>query len=65
MESEKIQISASALFGRNNFFDVLDVLLDFTNLRMHVTNQVVLGLRKLFNSLSHFTQLFQHRVLTG
>src|SRR5438067_292641 len=38
-----------ALFGRNNFSDVLDVLLDFTNLRMHLTDQIVLGLRKLFN----------------
>jgi hypothetical protein len=29
---------------------VLDVFLDFANLRMHVTDQIVLGLRKLFMS---------------
>jgi hypothetical protein len=28
----------SALFGRNNFSNVLDVLLDFVNLRMHVSD---------------------------
>ncbi|OLE56684.1 MAG: hypothetical protein AUI36_15405 [Cyanobacteria bacterium 13_1_40CM_2_61_4] len=55
----------SAPFGRNNFSNVFDLLFDFTYLRVHVTNQIVLGLRKLFNADCHFMQLFQHRVLTG
>jgi hypothetical protein len=55
----------SALFGRNNFSNVFDLLLDFVYLRMHVTNQIVLRLRKLFNARCHFMQLFQRRLLTG
>ncbi|PYJ45654.1 MAG: hypothetical protein DME80_01765 [Verrucomicrobia bacterium] len=55
----------SAPFGRNNFSNVFDLLFDFAYLRVHVTNQIVLGLRKLFNADCHFMQLFQHRVLTG
>jgi hypothetical protein len=55
----------SALFGRNNFSNVFDLLLDFAYLRMHVTNQIMLGLRKLFNAGRHLMDLFQHRILTG
>src|ERR1700751_4530041 len=33
-----------APFGRNNFSNVFDLLLDFGYLRMHVTNQIVLRL---------------------
>jgi hypothetical protein len=34
-----IQINRrSALFGRNNFFNVFDVFLNFVNLRMHVAD---------------------------
>ncbi len=56
---------SSALFGRNNFFNGLDLLLDFVNLRMHVPDQIMLGLGKLFDARCHFMQLFQHRILTG
>ena len=55
----------SAPFGRNNFSHVLDVLLDFAYLWMHLSDQIVLGLRKFFNAHCHFMQLFQHRILTG
>jgi hypothetical protein len=39
----------------------LDVLLDFTYWRMHLANQIVLGLRKLFDARCHVRKLFQHR----
>jgi hypothetical protein len=55
----------SALFRRNDFSHVFDVLLDFINLRMHVADQIVLGLRQLFDAFCHFVQPFQHRILTG
>ena len=50
------EIDCSAPFGRNNFSNVFDVLLDFAYLRMHVTNQIVLGPRKLFNAGCHFME---------
>jgi hypothetical protein len=46
-------------FGRNSFFNVLDVFFNLANFRMQVTHQIVLGLGKLFNALCHFMQLFQ------
>ena len=61
-----IQIDGrSALFGRNNISNVFDVRLNFANLRMHVTDQIVLRPRKLFNARCHLMQLFQQRILTG
>jgi hypothetical protein len=54
-----------APFGRNNLSNVFDVLLDFAYLRMNVTNQIVLRLRKLFNAHCHFMQLSQQRILPG
>jgi len=33
----------SALFGRNSFFNVLDVFFNLANLRIHVTHQIVVG----------------------
>jgi len=59
------QSTRSAPFGRNNFSNVFYLLFDFAYLRMHVTNQIVLGLRKLFNTGCHLMDLFQHRILTG
>jgi hypothetical protein len=55
---------ASAIFWRNDLSHVFDVLFDFTNLRMHVADQIVLSLRQLFYTFRHLMQLFQHRILT-
>jgi len=44
--------------------DVLDMLLDFADLRMHFANQIVLGSGEPFDSPSHFVELLQHRVLS-
>jgi hypothetical protein len=60
----RINPGAQLYFGRNNFSNVFDLLLDFTNLRMHVTDQIMLGPRQLFNAVCHFMQLFQRRFLT-
>ena len=39
------------------------MLLDLIDLRMHLTDQIVLSLRKLFDAPCHLMELFQHRVL--
>lgn len=38
----------------DSFSTIFDVLLDLFNLRMHLTDQIVLPLRKLLDALCHF-----------
>jgi len=54
----------STLSGRNNFFNGFDLFLYLADLRMHVSNQFVLGPRKLLNTRCHFMEFFQRRILT-
>jgi len=47
--------NARLVFVRNSFSNVFHMLLDLINLRMHLTDQIVLDLRKLFDAPCHFT----------
>ena len=48
---------------RDRFRDILHVLFDLANLRVHFADQIMLGLRYLFDARRHFMQFFQHRIL--
>ncbi len=48
----------SAFLCRHCFLNSLDVLFDFADLRVNVANQIMPGLRKLFDALGHFLQFF-------
>jgi len=39
------------------------MLSDFADLRMNFADQIMLGLRNLFDARRHFVEFFQHRTL--
>ena len=49
--------------GRDGFRDILHVLFDLADLRVHFPDQIMLGPRELFDARRHFVQFFQHRIL--
>jgi len=49
--------------GRDGFRDILHVLFNLADLRVHFADQIMLGLRELFDAHRHFVQFFQHRIL--
>jgi hypothetical protein len=46
----------SALFGRNSFFNVLEVFFNLANLRVHVTHQIVVGHPEIICKNAVFSQ---------
>src|SRR2546423_1954164 len=61
--SGEISMNPSTFFRRNRFLYAFDVLFDFANLRMDVSNQFMSRFRNLLYAFGHFVQLFQHGIL--
>jgi len=53
----------SGIPGRDGFRDILHVLFDLADLRVHFPDQIMLGPREPFDTRRHFVQFFQHRIL--
>jgi hypothetical protein len=53
LNSQRFRLAAVASL-LNSFSNVFDLLLDLINLRMHLTDQIVLPLRKRFDAPCHF-----------